>query len=91
MTVKKETTFWNFFAVGYLWFVSIAIGGFVNAWMVYLLGDEDYFDVEEDFIGRTTSNILVFGFLAGAAYAVIGGWVFDRFARKWPIFVGVLL
>ena len=59
--------------------------------MVYLLGDEDYFDVEEDFIGRTTSNILVFGFLAGVAYAVIGGWAFDRFARKWPIFIAVLL
>ena len=59
--------------------------------MVYLLSDEDYFDVEEDRVGRTTSNILVFGYLAGVLYAVIGGWVFDRFARKWPIFIAVLL
>ena len=78
-------------AIGHAWFIDTCISAFVNAQMVYLLNDEDYFQVDEDYIGRTTSNILLFAFAAGLLYAIPGGWVFDRFMRKWPMFFAVTI
>ena len=59
--------------------------------MVYLLLDEDYFAIEVNFIGRTSSMILFWGFLAAILYGPIGGWLYDRFLRKWPIFFSAIL
>ena len=59
--------------------------------MVYLLRDEDYFAVEDDEIGRTSSNILFWAYGIAIIYSAIGGWVYDRFLRKWPITVATVL
>ena len=47
--------------------------------------------MDDDHIGRTTSNILLFAYAAGLLYAILGGWVLDRFMRKWPMFFSVTI
>ena len=90
LSLKKETTSWNVFAIMYTWFMEATIGGFVSAQMAYLLLDEDYFAVNEYHIGRTASNILLFSFLASMLYSGFSGWIYDRFGRKWPIFIALI-
>ena len=73
------------------WFLDATIGGYVNAQMVYLLRDEDYFDVEEDRQGRVSSNILTFASLTGMAWTFFAGPIYDLYNRRKPLIITALV
>ena len=58
--------------------------------MVYLLRDEDYFDVDEDRQGRTSSNILTAATLVGMAWAFFAGPIYDLYNRRKPLIIAAL-
>ena len=62
------------------------IGGYVNVQIVYLLRDTNYFSVNQDHIGRITSNILLIALICGAFWGTLAGTFYDVFSRKMPIF-----
>ena len=84
--MKKEATKWNIFAIFYVYFLMTSIGGYINVQIVYLLRDERYFNMNEEHIGRTTSNILLIAMLCGLLWAPIAGQIYDIFLRKIPMF-----
>ena len=47
IVLKKETTYWNVFAIFYVYFLMTSIGGYVNVQIVYLLRDPLYFAMDE--------------------------------------------
>ena len=59
--------------------------------MIYLLRDPDYFDLDEEKQGRVSSNILSGALAAGMLYSPVAGWVYDRFNRKLPISLAIIL
>ena len=63
-----------------------SIGGYINVQIVYLLRDPTYFNMDEDYQGRVTSNILLVAILCGLFWTTIAGYIYDIFARKLPIF-----
>ena len=91
MKLKKDTTVGNVFAIGWTWFLDAAIGGYVNAQIVYLIQDEDYFDVEEEREGRTSSNIYAIALAFSMLWSFFAGYIYDRFQRKMPCFLAALI
>ena len=49
ISLKKDTSIWNLFAVAYVWFLMTSIGGYINVQIVYLLRDANYFDMNDDY------------------------------------------
>ena len=91
MKIKGGVSNWNVFSIGWPWFMECAMGGFVNAQMNYLLQDEDYYDVDEERYGRTSSNILTIAYVGAMFWSFFGGYIYDRFNRRVPIFVASML
>ena len=79
MKLKKDTTTGNVIAIGLTWFLDSAIGGYVNAQIVYLIQDEDYFDVDEEHEGRTSSNIYATALAGSMLWSFFAGYIYDRF------------
>ena len=84
--LKKNATYVNLFSIFYVFFIMTTIGGYVNVQIVYLLRDTGYFDVNQDHIGRITSNILLTALIVGALWGTVAGTIYDIFSRKMPIF-----
>ena len=72
-------------------FIEAATAGYTNAQMVYLLRDEDYFNVDEDHQGRTSSNILMIAQCVGLVWSFFAGYIYDRFMRRNPLTLFALL
>lgn len=89
--LKSETTRWNFLAVFLAPFVDSITAGYCNAQMVYLLRDEDYFNVDEERQGRTSSNILMISQCVGLAWSFFAGYIFDRYNRRIPLTIFAVL
>ena len=59
---------------------------YVNAQTIFLLRDEDYFDVDEDKLGSVSSTIVLVSF-PGAMIGTLGaGYLFDILGRKLTLF-----
>jgi len=48
ISLKKEVSRWNLFAICYVYFLMTTIGGYINVQIVYLLRDKTLFDLEQD-------------------------------------------
>ena len=84
--MKKKATRCNLFSIFYVFFLMTTIGGYVNVQIVYLLRDPAYFSVNQDHIGRVTSNILLMAIICGTFWVTLAGYIYDIFSRKTPIF-----
>ena len=85
--LKKEASRWNLFAIFYVFFLMTSIGGYINVQIVYLLRDENYFNMEEEYQGRVTSTILLVSVICGLCWTTIAGYIYDIFKRKIPLFL----
>ena len=85
--LKKETSRWNLLAIPYVFFISNSIGGYINVQIIYLLRDSDYFNMDVDYSGRITSNILLIAIFCGLFWTAIAGLIYDYFSRKIPMFL----
>ena len=90
LTVKKETTCANAFAIFYLHFVNIASSAFVNSQMIFLLKSEDHFAISQHDIGRATSRLVFVLFIFSMIFSPMFGYIFDLFGRRKPILISML-
>ena len=70
--------------------MATSIGAYINAQTVFLLRDKTHFDLDSDYQGRVTSNILLVAIIAGILFSLTAGCIYDFFGRKLPIFVAIL-
>lgn len=89
MKLKKETSKLNAFAIFWKIFLASTCGGFVNANMVYILRDPQYFGIDKEQQGRVTSNILFFAILVGTIFSFFAGYIYDVCNRKIPMFMAI--
>ena len=89
--LKKLTTRWNVFAIFWSCFVGTLVSGYLNAQSIYLLRDEEYFDVDEDDIGKTSSTVLMTASGISTFWTFAAGPIYDICLRKVPITISVLV
>lgn len=89
--MKKKATRCNLFSIFYVFFLMTTIGGYINVQIVYLLRDHGYFSIDQDHIGRVTSNILFAAIICGTCWVPVSGYLYDIFSRKAPIFTAGII
>ena len=91
MNLKKETTKQNVLAIFLSWFVFAAINGFANAQMVYLLRDEDYFEVIYEDQEKISASIYLGAIATAFVYAPFAGWFYDLYGRNFLMFSSTVI
>ena len=89
--MKKKATRCNLFSIFYVFFLMTTVGGYINVQIVYLLRDRGYFNIDQDHIGRVTSNILFAAIICGTCWVPVSGYLYDIFSRKGPIFTAGII
>jgi len=82
MVVKKDTTLGNVLSLPMIYGLGTAIAAYVNAEVIFLLRDEDYFAVDASEIGRVSSDILFYALLFTLLLSIGVGYLFDMFGRR---------
>eukprot|EP00353_Schmidingerella_taraikaensis_P010787 CAMPEP_0185572686 /NCGR_PEP_ID=MMETSP0434-20130131/4568_1 /TAXON_ID=626734 ORGANISM="Favella taraikaensis, Strain Fe Narragansett Bay" /NCGR_SAMPLE_ID=MMETSP0434 /ASSEMBLY_ACC=CAM_ASM_000379 /LENGTH=134 /DNA_ID=CAMNT_0028188649 /DNA_START=50 /DNA_END=454 /DNA_ORIENTATION=+ len=90
MTLKKETSRWNVFAIFYTFFLMTSLGGYINVQIVYLLRDPDLFGMNAAYQGRVTTTILLIAIIVGMCWTFLAGFLYDVCQRKFPILMAVV-
>ena len=85
ISMKKNYTKRNLLALFYLTFFATAGGGYFNVQVVYLLRDEDYFDISEGEQGRVIAKINTVALIAMLGMTIVAGYIFDLCGRRVPI------
>ena len=60
---------------------------YVSAQTIFLLRDKSMFDVEDDHIGRISSQLSMWSFPFAMVGVFASGYVYDIIGRKWTLFV----
>ena len=85
ISMKKNYTKRNLLALFYLTFFATAGGGYFNVQVVYLLRDEEYFDISEGEQGRVIAKINTVALIAMLGMTIVAGYIFDLCGRRVPI------
>ena len=64
---------------------------YVNAQTIFLLRDKDFYDVDEDRIGRVSSMLVLVGFPGAIVGTFAAGYLFDIFGRRMTLFTTFFL
>jgi MFS family permease len=84
--VKEGVSFWNMMAIPLVPCIVMLVCTFVNAQSIFLLRDPEYFDVDEDDLGKI-SSLLILVALPGAMMGTFaGGYIFDIVGRRMTLF-----
>ena len=89
--LKKNAKRRNLFAIFYIFFLVTTAGGYINVQIVYLLRDENYFNLEAEKIGSTVSNIIIISLIAATLWTLVAGYLFDMLGRLPPIFTSGII
>jgi len=82
MSVKRDTTTANVWALPMIYVVTTAAGAYYNAQQVGILKSPDFFNVPQSEIGRTQSKIMFWGLLISCFFSFFVGALFDICGRK---------
>ena len=58
--LKSRYTLLNLLAIPYLFFTIAIVSSFINTQMIFILRDEDYFNVPRNQIGTVSSDIMFY-------------------------------
>ena len=89
--VKEGVKWWNILAIPLVPCVIMLLTTYVNAQTIFLLRNEDYFDVSEDKLGGISSTLVMVGFPGAMLGTFAAGYLFDIVGRRFTLFVSFLM
>ena len=91
MPVKTGVRWWNVLAIPLVPCTIMLLTTYVNAQTIFLLRDEEFFNVSEDKIGRTTSLLVMSGLPGAAIGTFTAGYLFDIMGRRLTLFLSFFI
>ena len=84
--VKHGVRWWNLMAIPLVPCITMLLSTYVSAQSIFLLRDPEFFDVNEDRLGRVSTTLVLVGF-PGAILGTFGaGYLFDIVGRRITLF-----
>ena len=84
--VKDGVRWWNLMAIPLIPCIIMLLSTYVNAQTIFLLRDEDYFDVNEDKLGRISSTLVLLGLPTAMIGTFSAGYLYDTIGRRITLF-----
>ena len=91
LPVKEGVSFWNVAAIPLVPGTIMVLTTYVNAQTIFLLRNDDYFDVSEDRLGRVSSMLVLSGFPCAIVGTFMAGYLFDIFGRRLTLFIAFFM
>ena len=87
--VKKGVTIWNIMAIPLVPILVMVIGTFLNAQIIFLLRNPNYFQVEK--IGLVSSSLIFYSMPGALLATLLSGVAFDVIGRRITLVVSFLV
>lgn len=91
MKLNPGITRTNFIAYAVLQFVTFVCLQFIISFVIFILKDKNYYDVNKDELGSDLGKIGMWAEVVTLVFYFFLGPIFDTFGRKVPIVLGFLL
>ena len=89
--VQNGIRWWNLLSIPLVSFAVILIQVQWNAQLIFLLQNEDYFNIPKANVGKVSTQLILWSYPVGAVGCVIVGYIFDICGRKLTLSVAVFL
>lgn len=85
MAVKEGVQLKNILAICLINLTGVMLGTFLNAQLVFLLSNPDYFNVPQSQIGYTTGLLSFVSYPGAIIGSIFVGYAFDIFGRRFTL------
>lgn len=91
ITLKKDANLWSLLVIPGLNFSCLTGGFFTSAWIVFLVQDKNFFDIDTDNLGKIVSNTLLVQLIVQASSAIFIGFIYDLAGRRITIVISFIV
>ena len=84
--VKEGVRWWNLMAIPLIPCIIMLLSTYVNAQTILLLRNDEFFDINEDKLGRISSTLVLAGLPVAMFATFSAGYLFDTVGRRITLF-----